>query len=380
MKILENYKVELEKDLSEAVSLPFSSYTSEEIYQEELEKVFFDDWVFACHEKEITNKGDYRTIQIGSESVIVMRENDNDICALSNNCRHRGTKLLDSERSHTKKIICPYHNWSYDLSGSLKGAPFSGNVKIDKSSHCLPKYKVEVFFGLVFVNITGNAEPLQQRLGSIAKYFEVFDTKRFKYATETEFEKWKCNWKLAFENGIESYHLFAVHKVTLEQQTPTSKAFYIEGGSEWTLTGGEIKDSKKGLTRLFTGDKYDHLYNYILISLPPSFIGILTYDSLSWLQVLPDGVDSINISSCAITESKAKTPKAITEFTKIFFKEDQDICEKMQISMNSKFAKGGKLVEMEKILVDFRHYLATRIFKSNVSPHFISDKSKIFLG
>jgi phenylpropionate dioxygenase-like ring-hydroxylating dioxygenase large terminal subunit len=373
---MDNYKNYLTQSLEEAVSLPFESYTSDEIYEVEKEKVFFNDWVFVGSAFELENVGDYISLSICGEPIIVAKGKDEVIRAHSNTCRHKGTILVEEGRGNTKNFLCPYHYWSYSLEGELKGAPHTGNVKLDKKAHCLKGFKVEIWCNLVFVNLSSTAEPLAQRYKGMEKYLEAFDHKRFKHPTRGEKEVWQSNWKLAMENAMESYHLFAVHKETLEKTTPTKDAFYLEGGADWTLTGGKIKDAMSGLSKLFSSG-HEHLYNYVLFSLPPSFVGILTYENFGWIQVLPNGAGETHVISGGVGPKKGKASKAEREFVEAFFLEDKEICERVHKSMHSKFGAGGKLVELERVVVDFRHYLAKYIYGENKFSHYRSDSEYV---
>jgi phenylpropionate dioxygenase-like ring-hydroxylating dioxygenase large terminal subunit len=314
-----------------------------------------------------------------NESIILIRDKDDSIKAHINNCRHRGARLLDEGIGSTKKITCPYHAWNYSTDGSLKAVPFKGKANIDLKKHCLHSLRVEIWNSLVFITFNKEIDSLSNRYSELQRYLDAYDIGRFKFAQQGEIESWNCNWKLAMENAMESYHLFAVHKDTLEKSTPTKKAYYIEGGPDWSITGGEIVDSKSKLSSLFSSSKDEYLYHYVLISLPPSFVGIFTYDSFSWIQILPTGVGKTKVYSCSTYEKSGKTPSYVSEFVKKFFKEDEAICERMQSSMKSQIAEGGKLVDLEKVVTDFRNYMGKRIFNSSVPAHSKDEKySQIF--
>jgi phenylpropionate dioxygenase-like ring-hydroxylating dioxygenase large terminal subunit len=371
------YKKFLTQPVDEAISLPFEAYHSKNIYDLELDNLFFGDWVFACSELEIPKPFDYKVITLASESIIVSRLADGSVKVLLNNCRHRGARILSEGTGCAKQFQCPYHNWSYKPSGELKGAPFCGRIQLDKSAHSLRGVKHEIWQGLIFISFNSNVESLKLRYQGIEKYLSAYDIGRLKNFEAGKQEQWSCNWKLAMENAMESYHLFAVHKETLEKSTPTSKSYYVEGGSDWSVTGGEIVESRGGLLDLFSKKSDEHLYHYVLISLPPSFVGILTYDSFGWIQVLPNGESSVQVHSGNLSASNSRTPKAVRDFVEKFFKEDEDICNHMQNSMMSKFAMGGKLVELEQIVVDFRRYIARYTMGADPT-HQKTEKVKFF--
>ena len=161
---------------------------------------------------------------------------------------------------------------------------------------------------------------------------------------------------------MESYHLFKVHETTLETYSPTRDAYYIAGSSEWTLTGGATK-RKSGMVEALLGSSHNELYDhYVLVSLPPSFVGVLSFGSFGWLSAHPIDAEHTQIRSGATyvgsgTESGERTD----DFTKAFFQEDKEMCERVQKGMKSRLAKGGKLVDMERVVVDFHQFLSSRL-------------------
>ncbi|MGI9316136.1 MAG: SRPBCC family protein, partial [bacterium] len=111
--------------------------------------------------------------------------------------------------------------------------------------------------------------------------------------------------------------------------------------------------------------------HYLLISLPPNFVGIMTYDSLGWLNILPEGSEHSNIRAGAIFDSSAGSESAESQvFTEAFFAEDKWICARVQRGMHSCQGSGGQLVEKERVVVDFHQYLASRLFSHTPTPAF----------
>ena len=347
-----------------ASALPYWAYNSEEVYEQECQKIWHKDWVFACNEFQIKNPGDRFAFILAGEPVVVIRGKDGNLRALSNSCRHRGTLLADDGfSSETTNLVCPYHAWNYTEDGKLRGLPFSGNVKVDKEKHCLPKFALTVWHGLVFVNISGSAEPLEERYAALEPYIKHNQPKAFNSGYESRPEFWKSNWKLAMENAMESYHLFKVHKPTLETITPTKGAFYLEGNALCSVTGGEVSyDMPKWMSWLYgSSDKTNN--HYILFSLPPSFVGVIGSEGdFGYICVLPQGPGKTYTRGGAVGID-IKEPKGTTKkFLDDFFAEDKFICERAYQGMTARAASGGQLVELERIVVDFHQYLAMRLF------------------
>lgn len=367
--------------IGDARCLPFAVYHDSEVFKAEAEALFHNDWVFACAEAKLAEPGDYFALEIVGEQVAVVRGKDGMLRVLSNNCRHRGTPLLELGFGNTgKSIVCPYHAWTFDHAGAFRGAPFAGEVTLDKQEHCLPQYAVTVWRGLVFVNLADEPQPFSERIEGIDAYLNVFELERFKHAYHLEAEHWTANWKLAVENGIESYHLFKVHKETLETMTPTKQAYYVAGSSEWTLTGGAIKDERSTLTKWFSGNHPEAYSQYVLLSLPPSLIAVIDYEGMHWIQILPTDAAHCDVIPGGLS------PHAVTdlsspefEFTHAFLAEDKEICERVQRGMYSQKGKGGKLVSLEQILVDFRHYIGNRLFGTAPEPFREAEQASLFL-
>ncbi len=379
--LLSAYQASAEAPLGQAQCLPFAVYHDLSVYQLESQQVFHQQWVFACAEQQLANIGDYLAFNLAGEAVVLIRGKDNILRALSNNCRHRGTPLLDEGFGQIEKlIICPYHAWAYDDVGTLKAAPFTQDSNLQKNEHCLPKFHVECWLGLVFINLSSNPSPLSERLDGLDEYLKIYQPQRFCQSYESGEEHWQANWKLAMENAMESYHLFKVHKTTLETVTPSKQAYYVAGDHNWSLGGGQMAHKPGKVMKFLMGDYPQAHDHYLLISLPPSFVGILTYDSFDWIQILPSSAQSCVVRAGGMAQKASRqTDKGTQDFVRAFFAEDKFICERIQQGMHSNKGKGGQLVEMEQILIDFRQFLASCLFNSSPHPFSQSAEAERFL-
>ncbi len=380
-QLFSEYATSASASLEEAVSLPFAVYHDQAVYAEEMKQIFRGDWVFVCAQGQLPNPGDYYALTLGGESIVILHGQDGNIRALSNICRHRGTPLLDEGYGTAEKnITCPYHAWVYSQDGKFKGAPFTRKIKPNKAEHCLPTFALENWMGLLFVNLSETPTPFKERLSGIDDFLQVYQAETFIHSTHTPAEIWQSNWKLAVENAIESYHLFKVHEETLETITPSKDAFYVSGSSEWTLTGGKMKDTRSTLEKWLTGKVPEAYEHYLLVFLPPNFIGIMTYGSFQWISVLPTGPEECIIHAGGISSYSGKEDKSTTDFTNAFLEEDKWICERIQQGMHSNHTKGGKLVDMEQSVIDFRQYLSSRLFGTEPLAHNTAPEADIFLN
>ena len=354
MSALDRLREEAIKPLEEAHSLPFAAYTDESVYAEEVKKIFHDEWVFACQEPALAKAGDFFAITLAGEPICIIRGPDGQLRALSNVCRHRGTPLLDEGfGTLTKLVICPYHAWSYDLTGVLKAVPHNERIAVDRERHCLPEFQCGTWNGLVFVHLGDTPKPLGERFAHMSDYITEFEVDKFDRDSNSEPEIWNANWKLVLENAMESYHLFKVHESTLERISPTRGAYYLAGNSEWSLTGGSLTTGWRRMDR-----------QYLLLSMAPSFVGILTNGNLGWLSAHPIGPPHQTVirSGAIGTKKGMRSDQATEQFTKAFFEEDRRICERVQRGMDAVKGRGGKLVDMERVVTDFHQFLATRLF------------------
>ena len=325
------------------------------------ESIWHGDWVFVATEDTLPAPGDQLPILIGDQPVLLLRNESGDLAALSNLCAHRGTLLVE-ERTNARRIQCPYHGWTYDDAGRLIGVPFAPREAVDRASHCLPTYRVESWHGLVFASLNHQVEPLAERFAAIEPHVVAcgMDGLRHRFDLQTT-EMWKCNWKVAITNAMESYHLFKVHPTTLEPYTPTRGAYYITGSARATATGGTNRDE---------GD-------YLLISLPPSFVGVFTKDSFIWQAVHPDGVDRCSVRTGGAFASPRDDSalgglgKWFTQAIGVgyslpdFLAEDKAICERIQRGFSGDFTP-GRLLPVERVVADFGHYLNWRL--NDVEP------------
>ena len=348
--------------LATACSLPFASYTDPGVFEAEAEHIFRNEWVFVCMEGELPSPGDYFALTLAGEPLVLLRGGDRRLRALSNVCRHRGTPLLDEGPGNTgDRIVCPYHAWIYDLGGSLKAVPFEKTIAVERDEHRLGEFHLDTWNGLVFVHLGKCPAPLSSRLSGIDDHLGACPSEGFDTAVSGPIEIWRTNWKLAMENAMESYHLFRVHPKTLEPYAPTRDAYYIAGSSEWTLTGGRTRQDSGMLARLFgAGDEPSD--RYVLLSLPPSFVGVLSAASIDWVSVHPldTAASQIRTGSFGLKGSLDQS-RSGRDFVAAFLAEDRAICERVQGAMRARRGRGGKLVDMDRVVVDFHHFLAARL-------------------
>ena len=185
-------------------------YRNSEIHQLEFQRVLSPQWLYVEHESELPNPGDFLTYEIGEESIIIVRGSDRQLHAFFNVCRHRGSRICLKKSGNTRRFVCPYHAWAYDLEGNLLSARHMAD-DFDQSQHGLHRCQVEVLEGLVFISLAsqGNAEFSQIR-HNLLPYLKPHGLTQTKIV-HREVYPTHANWKLVVENFRECYHCMSAH-------------------------------------------------------------------------------------------------------------------------------------------------------------------------
>lgn len=200
--------------------LPREAYTGTDWFEMEQELLFSKSWAFAGVMTDFKETGDFRTVQAGLHALIVLRDGDGHLRGFHNVCRHRGTELLEGNGNAGKSIICPYHNWVYNLDGRLRGVPAQRECfpTLDKQKSALHGAAVGVFHDLIFVHPDANPEePFEDwldGLDSVAWPHDLTAPDLQESPDDIVYEM-KCNWKVFGENALDGYHLAYLHKETL---------------------------------------------------------------------------------------------------------------------------------------------------------------------
>ena len=200
----------IDSRIENASTLPSRFYTDPLILDAENRRVFGRTWQLAGRADQVRDAGQYFTTTIGDEPVLVVRGNDGVLRAMSNVCRHRAGPVTKGEG--TRPVLqCGYHGWTYALDGRLHATPeFDGVHGFDKSDCRLPLFRVEIWNGLVFVNLDAESEPLDTFFGDLDEEMPPGDYADFRLAHRKVWEL-DCNWKVYVDNYLEGYHIPIVH-------------------------------------------------------------------------------------------------------------------------------------------------------------------------
>jgi salicylate 5-hydroxylase large subunit len=205
--------------------IPFGAYTSDEIHREELERFFYrGHWCYVGLEAEVPNPGDFKRTVVGERSVILVRDHDGALNVFENICAHRGMRFCRERHGHRSAFVCPYHQWSYNLKGELRGVPLRRGVKqdgevhggmpadFDTAEHGLTRLKVATRGGVVFASFDHAVESFEDYLGpEILGWFDrMFNGRQLKILGYNR-QRIPGNWKLMQENIKDPYHPGLLH-------------------------------------------------------------------------------------------------------------------------------------------------------------------------
>jgi len=190
-------------------SLEQAFYTDNEIYRRDVEEVFLKSWIYAGHLSEIPAAGDWFLFEMAGESVVIVHAGNGRVNALVNVCRHRGSKICIDKKGCSRKLVCRYHGWSYNLDGSLHAAAHMPGG-FDKSGIRLKQIHSEILEGMIYINFSDQPapfDPVREELGECLRPYQLDKARvahRQTYAI-------KANWKLSVENYTECYHCAPSH-------------------------------------------------------------------------------------------------------------------------------------------------------------------------
>ena len=200
--------------MKEFETLPSWTYTNETFFELEKKNLFLNNWQLICHVSNINDPGDYFTFDIFNERLIAVRNKDNKINVFHNVCSHRATKLLDDTNGNCgKRINCPYHAWSYDLSGNLKNVPHQEQFKnFNKADNGLRPVEMEIFQGFIFAKILANNIPsVADQFKPYLKEIEPYNFESLQPLGRVTMRHRDVNWKQIADNYVDAMHIPIAH-------------------------------------------------------------------------------------------------------------------------------------------------------------------------
>lgn len=293
------------------------AFTSDDVYRDELERIFDRSWIYLGHESEIPNPGDYVTRRLGSAPVIVIRMVDGEICALLNSCRHRGTKLCRSDAGRARNFVCPYHGWSYETDGRLITTTFDHHFPKDtdfSEFNLVSVPRLEKYCGLIFGCWDLDVIDLDQYLGDVRWYLNSFFGRTpLGMEVLAPPHRWQvaANWKVGALNFIgDNQHVTMTHvgPVTLDRVRSVEEGFTTAGEDSFQV----VTDEGHGCTLTYLAPGMpDANYETHSADLRPLYEQHLSADQLRMLHNLRVCVGNVFPNVSFIETQVARGQKAL---------------------------------------------------------------------
>jgi Rieske 2Fe-2S family protein len=234
----------------ESHMLPRVAYIDDGVLTWEQGAFFQEGWVCAGRTADVADPGDQQARSVGGAGLLMVRDSGGALHTFANACRHRGHELLPCDATSNRGVIqCPYHAWSYELDGRLRLAPRFDAGNFDPSTVALIPVRNAEWGGWVFVNVSGDAPPFAQHLGSLADALGNWECDRLVVAHTHRYEL-AANWKIAIENYNECYHCPLIHP-ELARVSPPESGDNHEGRGAWV--GGSMNLADFAATMSLTG-------------------------------------------------------------------------------------------------------------------------------
>ena len=371
--------LDLLKSRQRTMSLPQPFYNDPELYKLDLEHLFYTQWIFAGPSSEIPKAGNYFTFNVGDNPILIVRGRDSTINAFYNVCRHRSSKVCTKEKGNTAKLVCPYHQWTYDLDGKLV---FFGDMDadFDPARYPLKRLHCETVGGLIYVSLaSGEAPNIESFRRDVEQYMLPHDLANTKVAASSSIVE-KGNWKLVIENNRECYHCAGNHPELLNTLAeadntydPRIKPEYVEKlarkSKEWDALGlphsslndegkryravrlpfehgvSMTMDGKPGCAKLMGSITDPDLGSLRLLSLPNNW-NHLQGDHTLCFRVLPISAQESLVTTWWLVHKDAKegTDYEVDRLTKVWTAtndQDRTLVEQTQLGVNSTVYEPG---------------------------------------
>ncbi len=397
-EILRSASVSLEN----ASTLPADAYTSKEYFEYEMDTIFKEEWICVAHQSQIPKPGDYISLDVVGEPVIVVRGKDNAFNVLSRVCPHRAMDIMPEgfgyeEKGKVRLFMCPYHSWTFDLDGQLKGAPeMQKTCDFNRKDFALPTYRTELWEGYIFMTFNEDAEPVATQLAEL--YEDIKDWKMAEMDIVVEME-WELdvNWKNMIENWMEPYHHMGIHVKTLQTMMPAKSCWTEEYSPRYTrahlpyrenlitsIKEAESKEEHYGTFPPLPGIPEEGKYEWVVHTGFPGYMMLTGPNCALWYRILPISAEKISLVTTIMVNKEAqehpdfeKHLEEEREGLRDFHMEDVQVCTAVQRGFNSQAFQRGRMSYLEEPVHQIQRYLATRIRETGNVPSELSEVEEV---
>ncbi|MFO0814300.1 MAG: SRPBCC family protein [Gemmatales bacterium] len=348
--------------LALASTIPSEWYTSPVHAEAERSHVWYDNWLCVGRIDQVEQPGQYLTMEMAGEPLLVIRGEDRQLRAMFNVCRHRAARIMTAECGVTDRLRCPYHGWTYDLAGNLRGVPgFDGVADFQRENNGLPVVTVETWGPLVFVHLGQPRETLAEYLSPLPAMLKPYGVEQLACVGRKEYVL-ECNWKVFVDNYLDGgYHVNAIHPSlagVLDYKNYKTECFrYVSLQSSPLKAPDASDDASAANVRTGKAAAYWWVYPNLMIN---AYEGVMDTN-----LVLPLGPDRCRVlfdfyfpRSATSPEARAQQAESMKVADQIQA-EDVGICEDVQRGLKSRsFDTGRYSVRREQGVHHFHCLLA----------------------
>ncbi len=340
--------------LEEAWTLPPSAYTSAQVFERECATLFSTGWLCVGREEQFTHAGDYRCIDLPAQPIVVVRGHDGEIRAFSRVCLHRAMPVAEGA-GNTTRFVCPYHHWTYELTGELRSAPMMQGARGFDAKQCrLPSLAVEVWQGFVFVNADPQAEALAPQLVGLTQLIANYEFEQMVIVDTLEFDS-PWNWKILVENFMEAYHHIGTHKTTFQPVYPAQASSVDDNAGEpWVLLRMPAKPEHAVADVVFPKLREDQQHELLAICVFPTLLFAASASGAAWYQLELTAHDQMTLKIHAMTTAAGAQGLDETSRTELMamlrtiHEEDIEANRGPWIGLNGSMTTQGRLSPYEK--------------------------------
>jgi phenylpropionate dioxygenase-like ring-hydroxylating dioxygenase large terminal subunit len=337
------------------------TYTNPEFFELDYDAFFLRRWQFVGHVNDVREAGDYISHDIGRDNVFVIRGKDDQLRAFKNVCRHRASRILEGQGSCPGVIRCPYHGWTYQMDGSLMAIPQDEHFPdIDRSQLGLHEIQLEDFHGLLFVRVQGDGPSVAEHFGDMARYIKMYDVANYVQCAETTTQIWLCNWKVAWDNYLENYHIPIGHPGLHRLLRENDEGAGLSSGVDYGIFDLRSKPSNVDVER-----QYQEMSVHAQARIPEEmrnkwiqygFAGNHGLDfypeMLDMFQIIPVAHDKTLIRASYYghqdpTPEEQELRRLNIEINDIVNGEDKTLCERVQKGLQTTGYAPGPLSQLE---------------------------------
>jgi len=380
--------------LEKAVTLPAEAYSNDAFFDWEVENILRKDWFCVGHISQLPKPGDFVNIDLFGEPVIVIHGKDGVVRTLSRICPHRAMDIMppgfgqnghgpavlrdgSSSCGHTRILMCPYHAWTFELDGALKGSPEMQQAEdFCRTDVSLKQFRTESWKGFVFVNFDGNAEPLTELFAGMTEATADWDFEDMEVVEDVLWDC-DCNWKVYIENYSECYHHIGAHAKTLQPLMPAKECWteeenpvYVQGHLPLKqpvldVLAEAIREGRE--FPLIEGTGHQKQSEWQLIMALPSLMLFPGPNQIGWWRIEPLTTDKCRVHTIIMVPKsyrdlpqfelcRENAKKVVMDF----HNEDMDVCSAVQRGLYGAGFQRGRMSHLEMPVWLIHRYLAAR--------------------